>query len=255
MTTHVFGIDLERCIGCYACTMACKQQNNPDDDMHWNAVYEPDGSTNVEFAHPPAEHLAYGVFPESDRKPPQGWDDIELAEHVPIACQHCDNAPCTKACPVEATYTREDGIVMMDYDKCIGCRYCMAACPYNVRVFNWESPDTETEVGPVESRDRGVVEKCNWCVHRLDKGLDPACVEACPEGARMIGDLDDPDSKLVHYIEEFKWEKLLENFGTDPKVYYFTEETPGYHADRLDKAKRDAELDLIEGARASGGAD
>jgi len=251
VTRHAFGIDVERCIGCYACTMACKQQNNPGDDMFWNAVFDEDGETNAGFARPAAEHEAYGTFPEVDRHPPEEWE--APGEYTPVACQHCDNAPCVKACPVEATFSREDGIVLQDYDKCIGCRYCMAACPYNVRTFNWESPDEDEAVGPVESRAQGLVEKCNWCVDRIDQGLDPACVEACPQDARIFDDIEADDSFLAEYADEYEWTKLLENFGTKPKVYYFTEETPGQPTDRLDPEKRDAEIEYMERGAVAGG--
>jgi len=250
---HGFGIDLERCIGCYACTIACKEQNNPDGDLHWNTVYDESGEANSDLVAPEAEHEAYGMFPHAEGHPPEGWEDEAPGEMTPVACQHCENAPCEKACPVGATYTDENGVVQMNYDQCIGCRYCMTACPYNVRSFNWEDTSTDDEVGPVESRDRGVVEKCNWCSHRTSEGLDPACVQACPEDARIFGDLNDEEGDLATYVDEYEWEKLLEDAGTDPKVFYFTEETPGYSSDRLDKDVRDAELQQVE--EMYGGAD
>jgi Fe-S-cluster-containing dehydrogenase component len=133
---------------------------------------------------------------------------------LPRPCMHCEHAPCVEVCMVGASYKRPDGIVMMDYDKCIGCRYCEIACPYNARAFNWEAFTGPNPAVPewgqpeVERRPRGVVEKCSFCYQRIDRGLQlgltpgideaatPACVVACPAGARLFGDLNDPESPL-----------------------------------------------------------
>ncbi|HET7636754.1 MAG TPA: 4Fe-4S dicluster domain-containing protein, partial [Candidatus Limnocylindria bacterium] len=138
------------------------------------------------------------------------------------ACQHCDNAPCVKVCPVGATYRRDDGVVMMDSTRCIGCRYCMIACPYGARVFNWGEPERPNglETGMVTARPVGTVEKCTFCVHRLAEGQVPSCVWSCPAGARVFGDLDDPDSRVARLIRDRGGEMLLEEKGTQPKVRY-----------------------------------
>jgi Fe-S-cluster-containing dehydrogenase component len=143
-----------------------------------------------------------------------------------------------EVCPVQATYHREDGLVMMDYDRCIGCRYCEVACPYDARKFNWAD---RTDVNPyiptwgeaeVPRRPRGVVEKCTFCVHRIDAGLaaglmpgvdrdaTPACVNACPVGARTFGNLKDPNSKVSQLIANNPTLRLREELGTEPSVYY-----------------------------------
>jgi molybdopterin-containing oxidoreductase family iron-sulfur binding subunit len=161
---------------------------------------------------------------------------------IPRPCQHCENPPCTYVCPVRATYKNEEGIVVVDYTRCIGCRMCTVACPYTVRYFNWFPPEwphsLEQHLNPdVETapRPKGVVEKCTFCIQRLRKAREkaaaegrafqatdyqPACVQTCTGHARYFGDLDDPNSlvsKLAHNPRAFR---LLEELGTEPKVYY-----------------------------------
>ncbi len=201
-------IDLAKCIGCQYCMRACQATNDvPEDEMRWNVG-----------------------FPETTDK---GVDFF-----MTRPCLHCQEAPCTKVCPVGATWVREDGIVAMDYDRCIGCRYCEVACPYDVRRFNWKestapNPYTPTWGTPeVERRPRGVVEKCTFCVHRIDRGLaagltpgvdpqaTPACVNICPVGARVFGNIKDPESPVSRYLAEHDTFRLREDFGTEPKVHY-----------------------------------
>jgi Fe-S-cluster-containing dehydrogenase component len=153
-------------------------------------------------------------------------------------CQHCQDAPCTRVCPVGATWVRSDGIVMMDYERCIGCRYCQVACPYDVRRFNWLPPVQPNPYVPewgtpeVKRRPRGVVEKCTFCVQRIDRGLaqgltpgldsaaTPACVGVCPVGARVFGNANDPQSPVSRYLAEHETFRLREEWGTQPKVHY-----------------------------------
>ena len=127
-----------------------------------------------------------------------------------------------KVCPVGATYKDPDGRVLVNYDRCIGCRYCMAACPYSARVFNWQTPVREPghSYGDAPARVKGVVEKCTLCVERTSKGLEPSCVEACPAKARKFGDLNDPNSEVSKAIRERGGQQLLAEKGTKPQVYY-----------------------------------
>ena len=201
-------IDLEQCIGCQYCIWACQATNDvPEDNMRWNIG-----------------------FPERT----ENGTDFFMTR----PCLHCQEAPCTKVCPVGATWVREDGIVAMDYDRCIGCRYCEVACPYDVRRFNWGTIDTENAYQPtwgvaeVDRRERGVAEKCTFCVHRIDRGLSqgltpgvdpqatPACVNICPVNARIFGDVKDPESPVSKYLAEHETFRLREDFGTEPKVHY-----------------------------------
>lgn len=217
MTSYGMVIDMERCIGCQACSTACMEENNVGLDHIWNRVLTVGGD---EIDTPAGE------YPEDGG---DGTGTMSL-DYQPTACQHCDNAPCVKVCPVNATYTREDGIVEIDYDKCIGCRYCIAACPYNARSFNYDKPvQMPAEgTGNVPERPQGVVEKCTFCTHRVEEDIDPACVVACPADARIFGDLDDPKSTVSQYVDKYEPDQLLDELDVDPKTYYVRGEmTPG----------------------------
>ena len=226
-------IDLDKCTACQACTIACQAENN------------------VPFAGP--EQTALGRS--------KHWQDVmtELGEEseypdfhvrfIPRPCMHCENPPCVMVCPVGATYVDEEGLVRMNYDRCIGCRYCTTACPYAIRYFNWYAPrypadddDRLNYLNPnVPRRPVGVVEKCSFCIHRLEQAkreaaaqgreltdadvvLLPACNQACPASARYFGDLDDPESTVSRLARSPRAFRLLEDLGTEPKVYYLAED-------------------------------
>lgn len=147
----------------------------------------------------------------------------DLAEKpVMLLCNHCHNPSCVRVCPTKATWKREDGVVMMDWHRCIGCRYCVAACPYGSRSFNWFDPQTylETRNPDFPTRTKGVVEKCNFCEERLADGNGPACVEACPAGAMFFGDLSDPESPVRKILDERFAIRRKPSLGTEPQVYY-----------------------------------
>jgi len=201
-------IDQGKCIGCNYCTFACQATNDIPGDAQWNTV-----SVEGQTTKGPA--------------------------YLPRPCMHCENAPCVEACPVGATYRRADGLIEMDYKKCIGCRYCQVACPYNARVFNWQDPTKLQNsyvprwgVPEIPRRSRGVVEKCTFCAQRIDRGLansqvpgvdhdaTPACVNACPVGARLFGDLNDPNSQVSKALAQRRSFRLREDLGTSPRVYY-----------------------------------
>jgi molybdopterin-containing oxidoreductase family iron-sulfur binding subunit len=194
-------IDLTKCpADCTACLEACRKENNVAShgdkrwDIHW-----------IRKVRIKAKHAAGS--PE---------------RAVPLLCNHCDRPPCAQVCPVQATYKRADGIVIVDHHRCIGCRYCMIACPYNARYFNYkENHDWPNRTYP--KRSHGVAESCHLCAHRLDASKRPACVEACEkhgEKALLVGDLNDPNSEVSRLISNHPVRRLREDLGTEPKVYY-----------------------------------
>jgi molybdopterin-containing oxidoreductase family iron-sulfur binding subunit len=151
--------------------------------------------------------------------------------YMPVQCHQCRHPPCTKVCPVGATWKEPDGIVVIDYDWCIGCRYCAAACPYQQRFFNWRQARVPAdEVNPDQGylsnreRPRGVMEKCHFCLHRVRRGRMPACLEACPAGARVFGNLLDPSSEIRWVLANRRIFVLKEEQGTLPTFYYYLAE-------------------------------
>jgi molybdopterin-containing oxidoreductase family iron-sulfur binding subunit len=211
-------IDLDRCTGCQACAMACKAENN----VPAVGPREAARGRTISWMHVLVE--------ESE----------ERVRFLPRPCLQCEDPPCTKVCPVYATYRNPEGIVAQVYARCIGCRYCMAACPYNAKYFNWLTYQKE---GPgqnpdVSVRPKGVVEKCTFCHHRLQKAREralaerrelvagdyvPACAEACPARAIAFGDLSDESSDVARLARSPRAFRLGESLGTKPKVFYLSE--------------------------------
>jgi Fe-S-cluster-containing dehydrogenase component len=234
-------IDLDKCVACQGCSIACRQENNtpavsPDQAamgraIRWNDVFP---------------------LPVNELRAPNEYPNVTV-RYLTRPCMHCDNPPCIKVCPVQATYIDEEGLVRQNYNRCIGCRFCTVACPYGVRYFNWETPSWSPELarhinpdyvsvdGSLEGpavRPRGVVEKCTFCVHRLQKARRkseaeqrpfraedyvPACVQTCTGKARFFGDLDDPDSTVSKLAKSTRAFRVLEDVGTYPKVIYLRE--------------------------------
>jgi molybdopterin-containing oxidoreductase family iron-sulfur binding subunit len=212
-----YALDLSRCIGCRRCVYACVEENNQsrDPEIHWIRVLEMDKERGIDFAHADAYYEAAEV-------PRPGHF------YLPVSCQQCRNAPCVKSCPVGATWQEPDGIVVIDYDWCIGCRCCMSACPYGARHFNWTEPEVPAdELEPNlhvlgnRLRPKGVVEKCTFCIQRVRNGRYPACVEVCPLGARKFGDLLDPSSEVRYVLEHKRVFVLKSELNTEPRFYYF----------------------------------
>jgi molybdopterin-containing oxidoreductase family iron-sulfur binding subunit len=211
-----YGLDLSRCIGCRRCVSACVKENNPSRDVQIHYIRDL-RMKKGEFDLEKAEHY-YGT----EAVPEEGYF------YMPVSCQNCENPPCVKVCPVKATWKEADGIVVVDYDWCIGCRTCMAACPYRARKFNWNEPVIpKEEINPNthylgnRPRTKGVVEKCTFCIQRTREGRYPACVEVCPVGARKFGNLLDPASEIRYIIDNFRIFRLKAELNTEPKFFYF----------------------------------
>ena len=214
-----YGLDLSRCVGCRRCVYGCVAENNQsrDPQVHWITVLRLAKERGVDLEHS-ERYYNPGKVPE------EGYF------YMPVQCHQCENPPCTKVCPVQATWKENDGVVVVDYNWCIGCRYCMAACPYGARRFNWKKPGLPAgEMNPdthyLGNRPRpvGVVEKCTYCMQRTREpdGKYPACVEVCPVGARKFGNLLDPGSEIRYVIENKRVFILKEELNTQPKFYYF----------------------------------
>ena len=213
-----YALNLSICNGCRKCAEACHHENNHDraTNQSYIRVFEMQKGGidfrkgNCTYDHPvPAPEKYY----------------------MPVQCQQCENPPCVSVCPVEATWQEKDGIVVVDYNWCIGCRYCEAACPYHARRFNWKKPVIPAdEINPEQSylsnrvRPQGVMEKCTFCLHRTREGRLPACLEACPTGARVFGNMLDPKSEIRWVIDNKRVFVLKEELGTKPRFYYFFDE-------------------------------
>lgn len=231
MAKYGMVIDLEACQGCRTCVEACKIENNTPQHNFWMYVFR----------------LERNKYPEVH------------VDFLPRPCQHCDNAPCVKVCPVGARFKRDDGLVLTDAERCIGCRYCEVACPYGVNYFNWEkpqkalyfdwsdpetkalsggavpgwkNPDLEEKYGTEQrltaggGHFKGVIEKCTFCVQRIDKGLTTACAAVCPVNAISFGDLDDPESAPSRILRNRPSFELLPEAGTKPSVRYVGDAPP-----------------------------
>jgi len=213
-----YALNIGRCIGCRRCVYACMHENNQsrDPQIQYIRVLELEqGSLDIEKAN---------HYYDPETVPQRG------KFYMPVQCHQCENAPCTKACPVKATWKEPDGIVVVDYNWCIGCRYCMAACPYWARRFNFAKPTISKEEINREMdylgnriRPRGVVEKCTFCLRRTRQGMLPACAEVCPTGSRIFGNVLEPGNPISYVLENKRVYVLKEDLKTIPRFYYFFE--------------------------------
>lgn len=234
MPRYAMVIDLQRCVGCGACSLACRSENNVPEGIYWsNKITETSGTfPNVRY------------------------------HYIPTLCNHCENAPCVRGCPTQAMHKLDNGITMHNPNKCIGCKYCEFNCPYGVIYFNWRqahpfwrqenalikggtyspaemtreaggkvipnyNPERDETLAGI--RPKGVVEKCTFCDHRVKRGLLPACVEACPADARVFGDVSDPSSEVSILLGKFRPFRLREQLGTDPHVFYIRDFNPAHY--------------------------
>ena len=218
----VMVIDLAKCDGCGECTKACQKMHFTPPDREWIKVL---------------------TMQDNEKSAPY---------YFPKPCFHCDNPPCTKVCPVDATFKRQDGIVLIDNNRCIGCRFCMAACPYSVRFFNWDNPVESAEEKSIPyspeqgfPRKVGTVEKCDFCPHVMREGKMPACVVGCPMGAIYMGD-ENEDAvtnsagvtvQLSKLLEDNSAYRYLEELGTKPRVYYLPPKNRRYPAPEMNDEK------------------
>jgi molybdopterin-containing oxidoreductase family iron-sulfur binding subunit len=216
-------IDLNRCVGCQTCVVACKVENN----VRFSSPEETARGREINWMQ--VLPVSKGEFPEV------------LETFIPVLCNHCDKPACVPVCPTGATYKSEStGLIGQIYTRCIGCRFCAVACPYTARYFNWDKPNWPEEMrerlNPDASvRTKSVIEKCTFCAHRLQKAREQAvfedrelrdgdyataCQEACPTKAIVFGDLDDPDSRVAGLTRSHRASRLREELGTEPKVFY-----------------------------------
>lgn len=224
----VYGLNLSRCIGCRKCVHACVEENNQSraPEIQYIRVLEMEkGSIDVETSD---HHYDALQVPDPDKY------------YMPVQCHQCAKPPCVKVCPVEATWQEPDGITVIDYDWCIGCRYCEAACPYWARRFNFTEPEIPSDklnpnMGYLSNRPRakGVMEKCTYCLHRTRVGRLPACLEVCPTGSRKFGNVLDPESEVAYILQHKRVFVLKEEVGTLPRFFYYFDERGSRYAEPI----------------------
>lgn len=231
-------LNIQKCIGCRRCVHGCVKENNqsrPDRQIEWIRVIEMEKGSftpdkiqdgNIQTGAFAGENAGVTLEGEHYYEPPRVPEKGHF--YFPIACMQCEKPPCVKVCPARTTYRDPDGIVVIDYNWCIGCRMCITACPYWARRFNWGTPNLPSEeLNPTthylgnRPRMMGVAEKCIFCVQRTRKGRFTACVEACPVGARKFGNLLDPESEVRKVIEKKRVFRLKAELNTYPKFFYF----------------------------------
>lgn len=213
----VYALNLSRCVGCRKCVYACVAENNQsrNPQIQYIRVLKMPNDGSFDLASGDPNYVQKST-------PQPGFF------YMPVQCHHCKNPPCVKVCPVKATWQEPDGITVIDYNWCIGCRYCEAACPYFARRFNFAEPWIPSDqINPNMSylgnrpRHRGVMEKCHFCVQRTRAGRYPACLEVCPTGSRKFGNVLDPNSEISYILRNKRVLVLREELGTLPRFFYY----------------------------------
>lgn len=209
-----FIVDTSRCIGCGLCVAACKEENHVPEKAEYTRtwverhVITEDGDLFID-----SPEAGIDGFPTDSTAPGAAGRKVKDAYFQPRLCMQCSNSPCTAVCPVGATYKTEDGIILVDSRRCIGCGYCIVACPYGARYL---VPAEER----VPNDTPGVADKCTWCYHRITKGQKPACVEVCPVGCRQFGDAKDPNDPINEAVIQLDPKPFRPEYGTQPRVLY-----------------------------------
>lgn len=244
-----YALNIQKCIGCRSCVHACVEENNQsryDPEIQWIRVMKMEkgkfSEEKLDKGYPESERMGnYGLQVGGNAYAPAGvsTEDVQQyyepeqvpeqdAFYFPVQCQQCEKPPCVKTCPVRATFREPNGVVVIDYNWCIGCRMCQLSCPYGARRFNWGKPNLpKEEMNPKthyygnRPRMQGVMEKCTFCLQRTREGRYPACLEACPVGARKFGNLLDPNSEIRKVLATKKVFRFKEEFHTYPKFFYF----------------------------------
>jgi Fe-S-cluster-containing dehydrogenase component len=244
-----YALNIQKCIGCRRCVKACVKENNQSRDdaqIEWIRVIRMEKGefhqSKMDKGFSGLNEQDYGIQVGGNSYTPAGvvlegqhyYEPSKVPEkdafYFPIQCMQCEKPPCVKVCPVRTTYREPDGIIVVDYNWCIGCRMCIGACPYWARRFNWGEPNLpKEEMNPDthyygnRPRMKGVVEKCTFCIQRTRKGRYTACIEVCPVGARKFGNLLDPDSEIRKVLARKRVFRLKADINTYPKFFYFAD--------------------------------
>jgi tetrathionate reductase subunit B len=209
-----FVVDTAACIGCGLCVAACKEENNvPEERVYTRTWVERHTTSTDGTMYVDSPDGGINGFPPESTAPGAAGKPVEDAYFMPRLCMQCANPPCTSVCPVGATYRTVDGVILVDARRCIGCGYCVVACPYGARYLVPAGDRSPTGTP-------GVADKCTWCYHRISKGQQPACVEVCPVGARKFGDAADPNGEMAKLVAEQQPQPYRPEYGTEPKVLY-----------------------------------
>ncbi len=210
-----FVVDTATCIGCGLCVVACKEENHVVEEPVFTRTWVERHTTTTDGTlYVDSPHGGIDGFPAESTAPGAAGKAVEASHFQPRLCMQCEDSPCTSVCPVGATYHTDDGVILVDARRCIGCGYCIVACPYGARYL------VPAEAGAEDETTPGVADKCTWCYHRINQGQLPACVEICPVGSRKFGDAADETSEVAQILREQDPQMLHPEYGTKPRVLY-----------------------------------